>query len=425
MSQDQSGQQKAVSNTGTKSVTAGFFIRLFIPFALAFFMSCLLRTINSVLSPTFIKTFSMTASDLGVMTSAYFLSFAIAQIPLGVFFDRFGPSKTLAVSMLLAVVGCIVFGSAQSVAFLFTGRAFVGLGVAGCLMAAYKAFGDWLPKEKLPIFNSLESFVGGVGGMVATTPIKAALGFMSWRSVFFVLGGMTGVVAIIVFFAPNKKGTKNETMAAQFAGAGKIAIAGRFWRLAPLAVLGQATYLALNSLWIGPWYKDVLKVSADNVPNLLLLCAASITVGYLINGFVANWLKAKFHISVFKTTVIAMSIYTVVLLLIAAFPQYGRVLWPVFVLIGPFSLLTYPVFSDMFSADMAGRAQTMYNMLVFLMSTFIQSGVGYIIDMYAPTEAGGYNPAGYTTALYVIVIALAFSILWALFFRRKQNEIHY
>ena len=46
-----------------KKIGIGFFIRLFVPFALAFFMSCLLRTINSVLSPTFIETFNMSASD--------------------------------------------------------------------------------------------------------------------------------------------------------------------------------------------------------------------------------------------------------------------------------------------------------------------------------------------------------------------------
>ena len=79
---------------------------------------------------------------LGMMTSAYFLSFAIAQIPLGVCLDRYGPGRTLSGFMLFGVLGCVVFAAAPSVTFLFIGRALVGLGVSGCLMAAYKAFGD-------------------------------------------------------------------------------------------------------------------------------------------------------------------------------------------------------------------------------------------------------------------------------------------
>lgn len=408
-----------------QKLTFGFFLRLFVPFALAFFMSCLLRTINGVLSPTFIETFNMSASDLGMMTSTYFLAFAAAQIPLGVLFDKYGPSKSLAACMLFAVIGCVVFGSAQVVTFLFVGRALVGLGVAGCLMAAYKAFGDFLPKDKLPIFNSLESFVGGVGGMVATTPINAALGFLTWRQVFFALGGLTLVVAIIVFLAPNKKGTSGESVGESFVAVAKIAGTGRFWRLAPVAVMGQATYLAMNSLWIGPWYKDVMGQSADIVPHLLLVCSIAITVGYLVNGFVANSLKASSKVPVYKTAIIAMAIYTVALFVIAIAPSTGKIMWPLFVFLGPFSLLTYPIFADMYEPSKAGRVQTLYNMFVFIMSTVIQSFVGFIIDMFEPVGGGGYNPKGYTAAILILAVALAFSVLWAIFFRRKEGELKY
>lgn len=415
------------TNQVRQATSVKFFVRLFIPFALAFFMSCLLRTINSVLSPTFIDTFHMSASNLGMMTSAYFLSFAIAQIPLGVCLDRYGPGRTLSAFMLFGVLGCVVFAAAPNVTFLFIGRALVGLGVSGCLMAAYKAFGDWLPKEKLPMYNSLESFVGGVGGMVATTPINAALGFISWRGVFLVLGGLTFGVAVLLFFSPRHPDEVNvgEGIAEQLKGTGKISVSGKFWRLAPIAVFGQATYLALNSLWIGPWYRDVYHSSADAVPNLLFICSFAITIGYLVNGFIANYLKAKCKVKVITVTLVSMTIYTAVLGLIILFPQFGNILWPVFVFIGPFSLLTYPIFSSMFDAKLAGRVQTTYNMLVFVMSTVIQSGVGWIIDLYEPMADGSYNPAGYRVALIVIFAALALSIVWCIFYRRSKKEIQY
>lgn len=414
-------------NQEVQTTSVKFFIRLFIPFALAFFMSCLLRTINSVLSPTFIETFHMNASNLGMMTSAYFLSFALAQVPLGVCLDRYGPGKTLSGFMLFGVLGCIVFAMAPNVTFLFIGRALVGLGVSGCLMAAYKAFGDWLPKEKLPMYNSLESFVGGVGGMVATTPINAALGFVSWRGVFLILAGLTFVVAVTLFFSPRHPDEINvgESVGQQFKGTGRIAVSGKFWRLAPIAVFGQATYLAINSLWLGPWYRDVFQSSAEKVPDLLFVCSVAITGGYLLNGFVANFLKARFQLKVITVTLVSMSIYTIVLGLIIILPQYGNILWPVFMFLGPFSLLTYPIFSSMFDSKLAGRVQTAYNMLVFVMSTVIQSGVGWIIDLYEVTEGGSFNPQGYSVALTVIFAALLLSIIWCICYRRSKQEIQY
>lgn len=415
------------SETQTREAPSGLFIKLFIPYALAFFMSALLRTINSVLSPVFIETFQMSASDLGVMTSAYFLSFAAAQIPVGVSLDRYGPSKTLSSFLIFGVIGCIVFAMAPSTIFLFIGRALVGLGVSGCLMAAYKAYGDWLPANKLPIYNSMQSFVGGIGGMVATTPINFALDFMSWRMVFLILGGLTAIIAIMVYFAPSHPDERNvtEPMSEQFKGMLSLSVSKKFWRLAPLAIMGQATYLALNSLWIGPWYSDVMGMPDAEVPNLLFICAAGIALGYLANGFVASKLKDSFKISVFQTTVISMAIYTVLLFGVVFFPQYGNILWPLFVFFGPFSLLTYPVFSSMYEPALSGRVQSTYNMYVFIMSTVIQSGMGFIIDLFEPISETTYNPQGYHVSILILAGILTFTILWAIFYRRDKNEIQY
>jgi MFS family permease len=410
-----------------QEVTFGFILKLFIPFSLAYFISCLLRTINNVLSPTFIQTFGMSAGDLGIMTSSYFLSFALAQIPLGVCLDKYSPGRTLAGFMTFGVMGCFVFASAQTIVSLYIGRALVGLGVSGCLMAAYKAFGDWLPREKLPMYNSLQAFVGGVGGMVATTPVNAALGFLSWRVVFVFLGMITLAIAFLVYFAPGHTDpikTKG-SIAQQLMGTLHVSVSKRFWRLAPMAVMGQASYLALNSLWIGPWFRDVAGYSEQAVPVYLLVCAIAISIGALSNGFIAIRLKALFGTKVFQVAIVSMSVYTAVLGLIILLPQFGKILWPLFVLLGPFSLLTYPVFSSMFDAQLSGRAQTTYNMLVFIASSVIQSGIGIIIDMFKPLANGSFNPTGYTIALTIIFALLFLSILWVVFYRRSKNEIQY
>lgn len=272
------------------------FIWIFIPFALSFFMSVLLRTVNNVLAPTFIDTFHMNASQLGIMTSAYFISFAVAQIPLGVCLDKWGPGKSLGCFMLFGVVGCIVFGVAPNVTFLFIGRALVGFGVSGCLMSSYKAIGDWKDKESVPMYNGFISFFGGVGGIFATKPVSAANDFIGWRALFFVFAGMMLLVAVLVFFTknhPKYSEYSDSSIAHELKGTLQLAITPRFWRFAPTAVVTQATYVALNSLWIGPWLRDVGHYSPNSVTNLLLLCSVSITIGYISGGSISSWLKRK------------------------------------------------------------------------------------------------------------------------------------
>jgi len=57
---------------------------IFSAFALAFFMSYGLRAINAVLAPDLVAAFSLSAGELGAMSSASFVAFSAMQLPLGI-----------------------------------------------------------------------------------------------------------------------------------------------------------------------------------------------------------------------------------------------------------------------------------------------------------------------------------------------------
>ena len=68
--------------------------RVFVPFAMGYFLSYLMRVVNAVIAPDLVRDLGLTAADLGLLTSANFLAFAVAQLPLGILLDRFGPRRT-------------------------------------------------------------------------------------------------------------------------------------------------------------------------------------------------------------------------------------------------------------------------------------------------------------------------------------------
>ena len=53
--------------------------RVFLPFALGYFLSYLYRTVNAVIGPNLVDELSIGAGGLGLLTSAYFIAFAAAQ----------------------------------------------------------------------------------------------------------------------------------------------------------------------------------------------------------------------------------------------------------------------------------------------------------------------------------------------------------
>ena len=156
-------------------------LRVFIPFALGYFLSYLLRVVNAVIAPDLVRDLGLSASDLGLLTSTYFLAFAAFQLPLGILLDRFGPRRTESVLLLFAAGGACIFAVSDDLSGLMFGRALIGLGTSACLMAAFKAYVMWFPKEQIPLINSFQMTVGGFGAITGTMPVEITLQLTDWR----------------------------------------------------------------------------------------------------------------------------------------------------------------------------------------------------------------------------------------------------
>ena len=218
-------------------------VRVFVPFALGFFVSYIYRSVNAVIALDLVAGFDLRPADLGLLTGAYFLAFAVAQVPLGVLLDRYGPRRPEAV--LLVAAGAFLFAAAGGVSSLFVARALIGVGVSACLMASIKAFVIWYPPERRALANGCLTAFGGLGALAATAPVEAALGATDWRGVFMGLGAFTLVIAAVVYWVvPKRPGSHApSTWRAKIAGIGEVFTSRDFWRLVPIATFSQAGVL--------------------------------------------------------------------------------------------------------------------------------------------------------------------------------------
>ncbi|SVC78146.1 uncharacterized protein METZ01_LOCUS331000, partial [marine metagenome] len=116
------------------------FARVFLPFALGYFISYFFRNVNAIIEADLVRDLGFSAAGLGLLTSVYFISFASFQLPLGLLLDRFGPRRTESTLLLFAALGALVFSQADSLGGLIFGRLLIGFGVSACLMASFKAY---------------------------------------------------------------------------------------------------------------------------------------------------------------------------------------------------------------------------------------------------------------------------------------------
>jgi sugar phosphate permease len=134
--------------SGAADLPFAIVLRIFLPFAGGYLLSYLFRSVNAVIAPDLSQALQLDARELGLLTSVYFLGFALTQIPLGILLDRFGPRRVEAVLLVVAAIGALVFAGSADLGQLIAGRALIGVGVSVCLMAAFKAFASWFAAER-------------------------------------------------------------------------------------------------------------------------------------------------------------------------------------------------------------------------------------------------------------------------------------
>lgn len=397
-------------------------LRVFVPFAAGYFLSYIYRTVNAVIAPDLTASLALDASTLGLLTSAYFLAFAAFQLPLGLLLDRYGPRRVESALLLAAAVGALLFAFGDSAGTLVLGRACIGLGVSACLMASFKAFALWFRRARLPLANGCVMAAGGLGALTATAPVEAFLRVSDWRALFLLLAFATLAVAALIFIVvPERAGPgrgAEERLSQQLHALVGVFRSPLFWRIAPLTTTCQASFLAIQGLWTGPWLKDVAGLERSEVAGHLLGIAAAMIAGFLVLGAVTERLTRR-GIRPVTVAGTGMCLYLLAqLAVVSGVSAPPLALWGAFAFFGTTGILPYAVLAQRFPAHVTGRVITSLNVLVFTGAFLAQWGLGAIVERWHTGPAGAYPPAAYQSAFGLVLALEALAFAWFLWPRR-------
>lgn len=379
--------------------------RLFLPFAGAYFLSYLYRTANAVVGPALGSELALGAGSLGLLTSAYFLAFALAQLPLGMLLDRFGARRVEAGLLLVAAAGAALFARGDSLAGLAWARGLIGLGVSACLMAAFKAFSQWFPAERQASLTGWIMTAGGLGALAATAPLEALLHLSGWREIFAGLAALTLIVALWLFASVPERGgpARPEPLAAQWAGVRQVFASAHFWRFAPLGLTLTGGFMAVQSLWSVSWLMQVNGQTRAEAAAHLAGMSVAMLLAYVAIGALASGLARRgIHPRQLLGGALGLSLLALALI-VAEASAHTRLLWIVYGSCASFGTLAYSQTAAGFPLQLAGRANTAYNLLVFVGAFGAQWGLGLLIDIL---QAQGHAPADAHRGAFATLLAL-------------------
>jgi predicted MFS family arabinose efflux permease len=385
--------------------------------------------INAVLGPTLAAEFGLSAGGLGLLSSVYFLSFAVFQLPLGLLLDRFGPRRVNATLLLIAAAGGTWFALAGSAAPAIAARALIGLGLSGCLMASFTAFVLWYPPERISTMNGVAFSAGALGAMVATVPLELLLRVWPWRQVFLLLVAATVLASLVLWFVVPERnarrddaGKPRDSLGEQARALGALMRDPAFLRIAVCLGASQGAAVSLQTLWIATWLRDVAGYNAAEVARGLLAVNVAMIAGYMGFGRAADRLARRGRGALpLLVAGVAVSSACLALIILGPDRRLALPLWCVFVAAGTSVVLGYSILSRRTPKEMAGRANTAINMIAFVGMFSGQWAIGLVLDRW-PQSAAGYAAEAYTWGLGLVWAVQLAGLVWLLSGQKLLEE---
>ena len=169
------------------------------------------RTVLGIAAPFLSKDLGLTASQMGLVFSAFSWSYALLQIPGGIFLDRFGTRLTYFVAVVFWSVFTALMAAARSLPALIATRIGVGVFEAPCFPANSRVLATWFPQHERARANGIYSFGQYVGLGFLSVPLFWITQRFGWRGLFIVVGAF-GVVFGLTWWALFRNPAESRTV---------------------------------------------------------------------------------------------------------------------------------------------------------------------------------------------------------------------
>jgi MFS family permease len=386
---------------GADPDSKGLFTRVTLPLAVFGLINQAARTVMAIIGPVLAVEFALSASELGLLAACMLAAYAVAQLPGGIALDRVGARNVQAALGLVTAAGFALFALAESLAALAIARVILGVGVSAGLMAIIKANAQWFSPAKVALVTGIAVSIGGLGSVLATGPVAAALPALGWRGVLWVLCGVSAATAFwILLSVPHRGGSKSD-LKTELGVMRSILRSPVFWRFAPAVAMLSVLNFVYLGLWAGPWLRDVAGYDSRGSANILLAYTLTMMAGAFVVGAAASRAKSRGHPPMLVTLACSAGQIgaQIGLALQPSAPLVVGGLWMLFAFCVAGATAGYITVGQMFPPGQTARAATAVNTLTLVAAFVLQAAVGWVLDFWPRTASGGWDPRGYSAAL--------------------------
>ena len=406
-----------------------------------YFFACLHRVSPTVIAHDLTLEFSLNATMLGLIASAYFYLYAFIQPPVGILSDTIGPRRVVTFFTVVACIGSVVFGMAVNPVMAIIGRCLIGIGVGGIFVPSLKLFSQWFRADEFASLTGIMLAIGYLGGIFASAPLTYLVLFVGWRISFVIIGVLTifmgALFWIIARDRPEDKGWPPIALGTPESGKAveapenitnsqrlkMVVIDPGFWMITLSIFFVGGAGITFTGLWAVPFLIDIHHYSRLESGSMLMLSMIGFAVGAALSGILSDKLGLNKKTIIIVTLSLGITYWTMFCFFGDRIP--GVVLMVIFLVMGVCGGGTVPIFmaltKELFPNWLTGTAIGLMNPAAFLATALYQPFTGFLMDRVGKSPSGAFPFDAYQQVFTMFLGAFIISLIFICFFRTPHS----
>lgn len=382
----------------------------------------LLQAAPSVMIPELMSSFNITAVDIGVLSSSFFYSYTILQVPSGILIDRFGARRILTVTIASCAGACLLFATARTFFAAECSRFLMGIAASTSVVAALYLASNWFSMERFGLLAGIMEMMGMLGGAVGQASLAKCVTCFGWRETTIICAAVGFLLTILVWFLvqdhPLPQQDHQQKQNRQPAPLNRLNVIfqnKQLWINGFYCGLIFAMMSGFAGLWSVPYLMMRFKLPLTSAAYYTSIIFIGAALGGPLLGWFAGKLK-RYRLIMALSAFVALLVYAVLIYL------SNLSLWLLALLLftlgfacGSYTL-SFMVTRENTEPEARGAAMGFTNMMCILIGApIIQPLVGYLLAQHNRSLAiTSYNIIDYQYALSSLVICLGLAFICAL-----------
>jgi len=247
------------------------------------------RMVMASAIPFIAKEFQLSALQMGAVMSAFFVGYAIMQLPGGLLADRFGPRRIIVITIFSWSIFTACTGLATSLVAMLSIRVLFGLCEGAFPAAASKTIATHFGDRELGRASGVVLMAVQLGALLAPSLVAVLVVTWGWRTSFYVLLVPGVLLALIAWRFLGDSASASQCSRPAAPGTRIIELLRNpavRWCFATAFLSNMATWGLMN--WLPTYLLEARGFSVVQMGTYMPLIFVGGALGYFLGGQVAD-----------------------------------------------------------------------------------------------------------------------------------------